>query len=183
MPAAHHGLGAGLLTGRDFPGLPVTRTDRLGEPFTIRLYGPEDRAALEAMYVAFEPKRGAQGLPPALGGIARWLDQVLVDGDHLLVVVGGAVRGHAMLLPMRDGRVELANFLHQDIRNRGIGTAINQLGIGLARHVGYSAVWLCVEPTNLSAVRSYEKAGFRRLPGTLWSPEIEMEARLEQDGG
>jgi hypothetical protein len=41
---------------------------------------------------------------------------------------------------------------------------------------GYGSVWLCVEPFNISAVRSYEKAGFRRLPGTLWSPEIEMEA-------
>jgi hypothetical protein len=43
-----------------------------------------------------------------------------------------------------------------------------------------------VEPFNRAAVRSYEKAGFRRLPGTLWAPEIEMEASLEdgtEDGG
>jgi RimJ/RimL family protein N-acetyltransferase len=171
------------LTARTIPGLPVTLLDRLGEPFTIRLYSPEDRPALELMYAAFEPKRGAQGLPPALGGLGRWLDRILVDGDHLLVIVGGAMRGHAMLMPMDDGRVELANFLHQDIRNRGIGTAINRVGIEAAHHIGYTRVWLCVEPTNLSAVRSYEKAGFRRLPGTLWSPEIEMEARLGEDEG
>jgi ribosomal protein S18 acetylase RimI-like enzyme len=165
-----------MLHGAD---LPRTHTDRLGRPFTVRRYTPGDRLALEAMYIAFEPKRGAQGLPPALGGIARWLDRVLVDGEHVLVEAEGAVRGHLMLLAMKDGRAELANFLHQAIRNRGIGTTLNRLALDLARDAGYRRVWLCVEPTNIPAVRSYEKAGFHRLPGTLWSPEIEMEAALD----
>ncbi|NLE89277.1 MAG: GNAT family N-acetyltransferase, partial [Myxococcales bacterium] len=61
--------------------LPVRRTDRLGQPYTVRSYRPEDRAALEAMYDAFEPKRIAQGLPPAREEQRRrWLDRVLGVG-------------------------------------------------------------------------------------------------------
>lgn len=130
------------------------------------------------MYASFQPKRCAQGLPPEASGLARWLDRVLAHGQHLVVRVDGALLGHVMLIPMEDGRAELANFLHQSIRNRGIGTALNRLALGEAARAGRPAVWLSVEPSNRAAVRSYEKAGFRRLPGSLWAPEIEMEARL-----
>lgn len=159
--------------------LPVRRTDRLGQPYTVRSYRPEDRAALEAMYDAFEPKRIAQGLPPAREEQRRrWLDRVLGVGIHLVVEIEGEVLGHLMLIPMDDGGAELANFLHQHVRNRGIGTALNRIALALAREAGFRRVWLSVEPPNRAAIRSYEKAGFRCLPGSLWAPEIEMEAEV-----
>ena len=154
-------------------------TDRQGHPFVVRRYEPDDRAALEQMYDDFEPKRGAQGLPPDNGAIGRWLDRVLSRGQHVVVEVDGELLGHLMLMPMEDGRLELANFLHQSIRNRGIGTELNRMALLLARDAGATSVWLCVEPSNRAAVRSYQKAGFRRRPGSLWAPEIEMEVALE----
>lgn len=157
--------------------------DREGRPFTVRRLRPEDRTALEAMYRDFEPKRGAQGLPPDGDRLAGWLDRVLAGGAHLGVLVDDTLLGHVMLLPIDEHRAELANFLHQDIRNRGIGTTINSMALEVARAAGYGSVWLCVEPFNRAAVRSYEKAGFRRLPGTLWAPEIEMEAELAPGNG
>jgi diamine N-acetyltransferase len=160
--------------------LPAALLDKEGRPFVVRRLRPvEDRPALEAMYRAFEPKRGAQGLPPLEKGIAAWLDRILAGGSHFGVVVDGELLGHVMLLPIGEGRVELANFLHQEIRNRGIGTWINRVALQQARGEGWSRVWLCVEPFNRPAVRSYEKAGFRRLPGSLWESEIEMEAHLD----
>ena len=39
-------------------------------------------------------------------------------------------------------------------------------------------LWLSVEPHNRAAIRSYEKVGFRFLPGTIFSPEAEMEMEL-----
>ena len=155
--------------------------DRRGHPFAVRPYQPNDRRALERMYDDFEPKRGAQGLPPANGGVGRWLDNVLSRGQHVVVEVDGEVLGHLMLMPVQDAedRLELANFLHQSIRNRGIGTELNHIALHLARDAGARSVWLCVEPSNRAAVRSYQKAGFRRRPGSLWAPEIEMEAALE----
>ncbi|MGH7445308.1 MAG: GNAT family N-acetyltransferase, partial [Longimicrobiales bacterium] len=86
--------------------------------------------------------------------------------------------GHVMLIPMDGDAVELANFLHQSVRNRGIGTHANAVALDVARERGLRAVWLSVEPSNRAAVRSYEKVGFQRRPGSLWAPEIEMEVLL-----
>jgi RimJ/RimL family protein N-acetyltransferase len=159
--------------------LPVVLTDKLGQPFQVRSYEPSDRPALETMYREFEPKRVAQGLPPEREpAMRRWLDRVLGRGLHVVVEVGGRLLGHAMLIPMDDGGAELANFLHQSIRNRGIGTAVNRVMVFLARMYGFRRIWLSVEPSNRAAVRSYQKVGFRLLPGSLWAPEIEMELCL-----
>jgi ribosomal protein S18 acetylase RimI-like enzyme len=81
-----------------------------------------------------------------------------------------------MLIPMEDGRsIELAIYLHQSIRGRGIGTAMNRVAVNLARIAGFARVWLSVEVTNVAAIRSYHKAGFKRTAATLWAHEIEME--------
>src|SRR5262245_38040216 len=153
--------------------------DHNGTTFIARDFEPADRAGLIAMYGDFEPKRGAQGLPPDGDyKIAAWVDRVLSRGRHVIVQVDDSVRGHIMLMPMEDGSVELANFLHQSIRGRGIGTAMNALAIRLAGEAGYKRVWLSVEPGNRAAVRSYEKVGFRQLPGSYWAPEVEMSVEL-----
>lgn len=164
---------------------PTVHLDREGRPYTVRSYRDEDLPALRAMYLDFEPKRIAQGLPPQDGaGIDRWLALVLPRGIHLVVEVEGRLVGHFMLIPMDGDAVELANFLHQSVRGRGIGTALNRVAVELARQAGYRRVWLSVEPSNRAAVKSYERAGFRRLPGSLWAREIEMEALtgLEEPG-
>lgn len=165
--------------------------DAIGDSFSIRLYSPADRPALEAMYADFEPKRAAQGLPPE-GEEARrrWLDRTLARGHHQLAEAAGRIIGHVMLIPVNGkgagvqggdevaGVVELANFVHQSVRNRGIGTALNIAAVQAARASGHCRVWLSVEPSNRAAIRSYERAGFRRLPGSLWAPEIEMAVQL-----
>jgi RimJ/RimL family protein N-acetyltransferase len=163
--------------------LPLALVDRQGHPYRVRALEAGDRPALQAMYEDFRPRRAAQGLPPAdPDRIARWLKSVLADGLHLVIEIDGELRGHAMLLPMNAERAELANFLHQSARNRGIGTEVNRIVLALAHEAGFRRVWLSVEPGNRPAVRSYERAGFRILPGQLWAPEIEMEAVLEPPG-
>jgi RimJ/RimL family protein N-acetyltransferase len=152
--------------------------DKAGHACVARDYEPADLPALAAMYADFEPKRAAQGLPP-VGEvrIRNWLARVLARGRHIVMENDGRLCGHIMLIPQDDNRVELANFLHQSVRGRGLGTAMNQVALRLAAEAGAARVWLSVEPGNRAAVRSYEKAGFRRLPGSLWAPEIEMEWR------
>lgn len=157
--------------------LPTTFTDHTGQPFLVRRFEATDRPALEAMYDTFQPLRVAQGLPPGDSeSRRRWLDAVLESGIHVVVLVDDRLLGHGMLLPY-NGTVELANFLHQSVRNRGIGTRLNAVLVDQAEKAGYDRVWLSVEPSNRAAIRSYEKAGFRRLPGSLLGPEIEMEVR------
>ena len=165
-----------------FALLPARLHDKEGRPFTVRALHLRDRLALEAFYDAFDPKRAAQGLPPAgQARVARWLDQILARGTHLAVERGGRLVGHAMLLPMeRDAVQEYAIFLAREVRGQGVGTQVNRVMVELARAMGLSRLWLSVEPHNRPAVRSYEKAGFRFRPGTVYAPEVEMEMDLQE---
>lgn len=158
---------------------PIRLKDKQGDTFTLRRYRPEDRDSLEAMYHAFEPKRVAQGLPPvSREQCARWLDAVLGGGHHLVVEIHDHILGHGMLLPFGEDAAELANFLHQEVRDRGIGTALNRGLLDLAREYDVRRVWLSVEPSNRRAIRSYEKVGFRRCPVEPFTPELEMDVVL-----
>jgi RimJ/RimL family protein N-acetyltransferase len=160
--------------------LPVTLRDREGRVFTVRAYRPEDRPLLDGFYDAFEPKRAAQGLPPeGPARIARWLDGVLTGGTHLIVEVEGRLAGHAMLMPTgKAGVREYAIFLDESVRGRGMGTQVNRVSAEVARTLDVDRLWLSVEPHNRPAVRSYQKAGYRFRPATLYSPELEMELEL-----
>lgn len=155
-------------------------TDKNGAAFRARAYAPEDRRALEAMYQDFEPRRAAQGLPPADSTRTRqWLARVLASGLHFVAEQDGRIVGHAMLVPIDEQEgLELANFVHQSARGRGIGTALNQMAVEAARANGCARLWLSVEPSNRAALRSYEKVGFRMLPGSWWAPEVEMAIDL-----
>ncbi len=153
--------------------------DHQGQPFDVRAYAPSDRRGLEVMYAAFEPRRRAQGLPPGDAiGISRWLNRILPQGEHLVATIDGRIIGHAMLIPMEHDTLELANFVHQSARNRGIGTMLNKLAVARAEELGARRVWLSVEPSNRAALKSYERAGFRPLPGMLWGQELEMTVDL-----
>jgi RimJ/RimL family protein N-acetyltransferase len=149
----------------------------------VRRYRPEDRPLLDDFYDAFEPKRAAQGLPPeGPARVSRWLEGVLAGGDHLIVEVDGKLVGHAMLMPTgKPGVREYAIFLDRSVRGRGVGTQVNRLSVELARTLDLNGLWLSVEPHNRAAVRSYQKAGYRFKPSTLYSPEFEMELDLELD--
>lgn len=163
-----------------FTLLPAHLHDKEGRVFTVRALVPADRPALEAFYDAFDPKRAAQGLPPAgQARVARWLDQVTAKGTHLAVERGGHLVGHAMLLPTERPEVqEYAIFLAREVRGQGVGTQVNRLTVELARAMDVRRLWLSVEPHNRPAVRSYEKAGFQFVPATIYSPEVEMELPL-----
>lgn len=152
-----------------------------GQP-TIRPFGPDDRTRLEHMYTGFQPKRAAQGLPPdGPRRLKAWLDDVLARGQHLVATTArGLIVGHVMLVPLDDRTTELANFVDHRFRGRGLGTALNRAAVDLARKTGWSRIWLCVDPANRAAIRSYRKAGFVAAPGTAWAPEIEMEYDLDQ---
>lgn len=161
------------------PGL-RTRFDKNDAPFGVRPVVASDRADLQLFYEVFEPKRAAQGLPPkGADRVRSWLDTVLAQGIHLLAIREGELIGHAFLVPtLADGVAEYAIFLRADERGHGVGTALSHAIIEAAREAGLRRLWLTVELQNRAALRSYEKAGFRFIPGTIYSPEAEMELIL-----
>lgn len=154
--------------------------DKHGHHFDVRPLVSGDRAALLTFYEEFEPKRGAQGLPPkGTERVKRWLETILAQGIHLVALREGVLIGHAFLVPTRaEGVSEYAIFLREDERGHGVGTELTRAGIEAAREAGLRRLWLSVELQNRAAMRSYEKAGFRFLPGTIYSPEAEMELML-----
>lgn len=160
---------------------PAVVRNKQGQAFTVRGFREEDVQPLIAFYDGFEPKRGAQGLPP-LGRfrVERWLIGILAAGVHLLVEAeDGALVGHAMLMPIDGNAAEYAIFLHQDERAAGLGTAVNRRAVEVARAQGFRRLWLSVEPGNRAALVSYQRVGFRFLPGALFSLEAEMELPLD----
>jgi GNAT superfamily N-acetyltransferase len=165
------------------PGAPVeiaTVIDKEGVPLQVRGYQPGDRGELQRFYEAFEPKRAAQGLPPEdPERIRAWLSSVLPSGLHLVAFRGAEMIGHALVMPTpRDGVGEYALFIRQDLRGRGVGTALSGIVVRVARGAGLRGLWLTVEPRNRAAIRSYEKVGFRFVPETIFSLEAEMELEL-----
>lgn len=166
--------------GPDEPGSSVVREDKDGNRFSVRRLRADDRDSLQRFYDEFEPKRAAQGLPPkGPERVARWLDAVLPNGIHLVAWRDDELIGHALLVPSgRPDTLEYAVFLRQDVRARGVGTQLNQVAVDAARTGGARRVWLSVEPHNRAAIRSYEKVGFRFLPGTVYSAEAEMALDL-----
>ena len=158
----------------------MTHHDKEGFSFAVEKYGSHQRAELQRFYEGFEPKRGAQGLPPLdPEGVDRWLTSILSTGIHLLALREEQLIAHGLVMPTdREGVGEYAVFLRHDLRGRRIGTELNWAMVEAARQAGLHLLWLTVEPRNRSAIRSYEKVGFRFVPKTAFSVEPEMELVL-----
>lgn len=164
------------------PGLPSTLHSKAG--LVIEVVELCDRwfDELVEMYIDFEPKRAAQGLPPVgRDRVVAWLRHLQKNGHNLLALRNGEVIGHSMLCPMEHQRAEFAIFLHQDFRNQGIGTGLTEVTLEYARLKGLHNVWLSVEVNNRCAIRVYRKQGFE-VSG-MFGPEQEMSLNLKEAKG
>lgn len=134
------------------PAVVDRETDVVIRPLTAG-----DRPALVAMYESFEPKGSADGLPPAHHPEV-WLDRV-ANSPNLIALVQGRIVGHAILCPEGTSG-ELAVFVHQDYRNRGIGRRLLTALIGEADRMGLDRVWGTTEPDNVAMIRLTGEMGF-----------------------
>jgi RimJ/RimL family protein N-acetyltransferase len=130
-----------------------------GGDFTVRRALPEDRAALTAMYMDFEPKAAASGLPPR-SNPEFWLDQ-LVGYPNFVVEAGGLLIGHAVLCPQGDS-AEVAVFVHQSARNRGLGKVLLGELVKEAQRLGIRRVWGFTDMDNVPMLRLARSLGFRQ---------------------
>lgn len=128
-----------------------------GGDFVVRRALPEDRAALIAMYADFEPKAAASGLPPR-SNPEFWLDQ-LVGYPNFVVEAGGLLIGHAVLCPQGDS-AEVAVFVHQSARNRGLGKVLLGELVKEARRLGLRRVWGFTDMDNVPMLRLARSLGF-----------------------
>jgi RimJ/RimL family protein N-acetyltransferase len=116
-----------------------------------------DRDALIAMYLRFEPKGAYLGLPPRKDP-GHWLDQ-LRSFRNFLVMVDGKVVGHAVLCPEGDSG-EVAVFVQQGHRHRGLGRMLLSEIIDEARRLRLRRVWCLTELDNRPMRRLARSLGF-----------------------
>lgn len=120
----------------------------------------EDRAGLIEMYLEFEPKGAALGLPPRKDPGA-WLEALGVF-PNFVVKAGGQIIGHAALCIEGDTG-ETAIFVHQDWRSHGIGRMLLCELIEEARRRNLRRVWGMASPDNFVMLRLADSLGF--VPG------------------
>lgn len=128
----------------------------------VLLARPEDRAALLAMYRAFEPKGEALGLPPIREDeTTRWLEH-LASYPNFVVWAGDRIVGHGAICP-DDDSAEVAVFVHQDYRGRGLGRRLLKELIAEGGRLNLRRVWGIATPDNISMLRLAYSCGF--IPG------------------
>ncbi len=118
---------------------------------------PADRAALIEMYLIFDPKGAALGLPPRKEP-ERWIDS-LSEFPNFVVKVAGRIVGHAVLCIEGDSG-ETAVFVHQDWRGRGIGKTLLKELIEEGRRHNLRRVWGMAAPDNFVMLRLADSLGF-----------------------
>jgi len=162
-----------------FPEPPETFEDREGREIHIRPFEQSDLDAVVEMYLEFDPKDRAQGIPPTGESRVRsWLNTLVEEGSNVVAWHGDQVAGHATLVPESDEATthELAIFVLQEYQEAGIGSRIMETLLGYGRREGIDRVWLTVERWNTAAVNLYEKMGFETCNAESF--ELEMSLRL-----
>ena len=91
----------------------------------IRVVDPRS-GSLVRMYDRFDPMGAAFGLPPYMPEARRaWVEAAL--GHRMNVAAfspAGEIVGHSFLAVGRPGLAELAVFVHQESRRKGVGAAL-----------------------------------------------------------
>jgi GNAT superfamily N-acetyltransferase len=127
------------------------------QAFKVECATPADREALVEMYLSFEPKGAALGLPPRKDP-GRWLDS-LSTYPNVLIRAENRVVAHGALCIEGDSG-ETAVFVHQDWRGRGLGKLLLSELVEEARRRGLRRVWGMAAPDNFVMLRLADTLGF-----------------------
>lgn len=153
--------------------------DKKRRAVRVVLAGEKGLMRLLSFYDSFEPKGAFEGLPPIIKRERRkWVIGLMGGWRNFLMLEGKEVIGHVGVTLGESDLEEVIIFLRQDYRGRGIGSmALRHVGDLMALE-GCRRLWLTVESSNTSAIRCFQKAGFRFTSKEL-QPEMEMVMDLQ----
>ena len=97
-----------------------------------------------------------------MSGAGKGLSLVAIDGDRIVGIAGI----HVPSLPRVRGIGDMMIYLHQDFHGVGLGTAMTERLLALAKDKGLHRIGLEVVEDNEAAVRLYKRLGFK-VEGTL----------------
>ncbi len=143
---------------------PVVLKDR--RRVGIRPYRPSDKEGLISMYAGLSQEALRWSMPPYNSQrIERWISN-MENTITLIAHHKNRIVGHLQISIGTSPRFremgDLFIYLHQEYQNAGLGTALMNQGIGLARERRLHRVELTVVADNHRAIRLYEKVGFQR---------------------
>jgi GNAT superfamily N-acetyltransferase len=129
----------------------------------FRTIGPPQVDLLIEMYEQFHPLGAALGLPPCtLEARHGWIQGAMRQIVNVAAFSpeGDAV-GHSFLAGDRPGSAEVAVFVRQEFRRRGIGAALLRKALECGRALKLNGVSAVTSSGNKAALRLLMSCGFR----------------------
>lgn len=127
--------------------------------FRIREVEPQDKTWIKEF---LEKQWGSNFI--VTRGMKYYYDKL----EGFIAEIDGKKRG-LLTYKMEDGEIEITS-LDSLLEKRGIGTAIINKVIELARKKGITRIWLITTNDNIEAIKFYQKRGFRIIkvyPGAI----------------
>lgn len=143
----------------------------------LRQIGPAEAHLLIAMYETFDPLGAALGLPPhTREARRRWIANAVCETVNVAAFSpAGETVGHAFLAPDNPGSAEIAVFVHQDFRRRGIGVELLREALEWGRAVHLRRVWAVTASENRAALRLLTRCGFRLVRSDSDVAEFDLD--------
>ena len=143
----------------------------------IQAIGPPQRDLLIRMYDGFDPLGGALGLPPPTAEARQeWIGSAL---GHMVNVAAfspaGEVVGHCFLGADKPGSAEVAIFVRQESRRKGIGAALLKKALELGWVAELGRVWAVTAGDNRAALSLLMNCGFRLTHSASAVAELDID--------
>ena len=143
----------------------------------LRPIGPLQLDQLVEMYERFDPRGAALGLPPhTLEARHLWIRHAVRQIVNVAAFSpSGEVVGHSFLAQDGPGSAEIAVFVHQEFRRRGIGAALLRKALERGQALELDAVWAATDTRNKAALQLLETSGFRVRRSDVDGVELEID--------
>lgn len=137
-----------------------------GRTVQIRMFQPQDKEKLIEMYESLSDDAVRWGMPPyARERLEEGWFRNLQNITAIVAFYDDKTVGHAQIFKFphsrRKGTAGLLTYIHQDFQGVGLGTAILDKLIELAKKEGLHRLGLYVVADNKPAIRLYQKMGFK----------------------
>ena len=151
-----------------------------GEAFQILRLTQKHRNVLVEMYRGFEPLGSAMGLPPTNEERrVDWIDRACALGQQINLGAfspAGDLVAHCFLAVSGIHEAELAIFVRQEYRRRGLGSELVKRALECAAGEKRQRVWAVVGVEDLLVQRVLTRNGFRFSQYAL--PAVEFDITL-----
>ena len=136
-----------------------------GRKVMLRFLTADDKEKLFRMFSSMSKKALEWSMAPyTMDTVERWISN-LPTSIALVAEYQGEIVGWASIYkfphPRRKGLGDLGIYLHQDFHNVGLGTAMTERLLQLAKNEKMHRIELTVVGENKIALRLYEKFGFQ----------------------